>query len=439
MAAAAPSLTIDTNSIDPMQVIQQQDLRCLENRNRSPGSALLRQADQATLRIAALASARLYPETTEQLFRNYFTYSWKSESPGFLQEGKCLSQRYAGTLVSTAIKNRLKHITTFAQHYADAKQVETILKQRQLLWDLTSIIETKPIEESVTEIQNRIEALSTANSPAVVSFTAPQGTYSSFSFPGGCWGISQETAHFLLFEVRRDAADNYFFVIHDRDTPKGTCEEFQNGIFYLSEEGKRYKKTSFVVRTALHTLIDKEFLTFLLVTKYMGQNIEELYAGIKRYLQESTSAKFPLVISTTEKQVIDYRVQMISLDKATEALKASDRELLKQLGQQKMALRTARLRLEQKLMQEDPSFHSLDRYGTASESCLTGPEKLMASAQLRRIIKRDGIRTLAEALEKAPPLSATMQEDQVLLLNHSRWRLNQLEEKIAANQQLAGK
>lgn len=436
MAVAPPSMTIDTQMVDPTQAIQLQDIKCLDNRYKAPGYALVRQAEQAALRIARLAEARKMPAIAELPFCNYFTYSWKSESPGLLQEGKKLSERYACLLFSTAIKNRFNHITTFAQHFADARQLEAICKQRQLLWELTVLIETNPIEESVTEIQNRLVALSSDNAPCVVSVATAHGTYSTFSFPGGCWGSSGETAHFLLYEIRRDATDNYFFVIHDRDPLKGgTCAEFQSGIAYLSQEGKKYKKTSFVIKTALHTVIDKEFLTFLLVTKYMGQNIEEVYSGVKRYLQEATVAKFPLVVSRTEQQVIDYRRQMISLDKATEMIDAKNSEVLKQLGQQKMALRDARLLLEEQLMQEDPSFHSLDIYGTTSESCLTGPEKLMASAQLRRIIKRDGVRSLAEALKNAQNLSPTLQEDKALLLEHSRWRLNQLETKITANQQ----
>lgn len=87
--------------------------------------------------------------------------------------------------------------------------------------------------------------------------------------------------------------------------------------------------------------------------------------------------------------------------------------------------------IAERVIQYDPAFHTMQNFGTCMESSLTGPEKAMASPQLRRELKLASINLLAEEVARARVLRPRQFREREILLKHHRFRQQQLSEKIA--------
>lgn len=399
----------------------------------------------ANHRLKRLANFTTANSETEQSLRKYFNFSYKSSVPALKERERELNFRYGGTLSSISIKVRLIMAKEFVSHLQgspeELKQIHTLLKHRQLLHDLSAILENQPIELSVPLIQSRIDALSDPESPHVVFVSGADKEYTSFSFPGGCFGFSPTKTHTILFECRLTKENNYFFVIHNRG--EGLNDNDIHGpIAIISSTNKKYAKTSVPIRVSKAQILDRKFLTGLLFQLYGAENINDVYTFIKSHLALNTTKTIESAISLQEQTALEKKqtINMITkniADIQKEPIQTiSQRDMLKKLAEEKIKARNEYFYLRLALIQSDNNYHSIQQFGTCVDSCLTGPEKQMASRTLHRKLKLFSIEALAQDLKSATLASPQAEDDKELLLQHSNARALMIQTKLQSDGRL---
>lgn len=366
-------------------------------------------------------------------FKDYFNYSWKSPvTTGFLgaKQDK-MDQRYHGSDFYSSVLRNFVYADWMEKNVSDLsekekREIATIAAHRQIFYETTHSILwgahhlkiSGQADQEIAELQNRCDALSQTDSPQVVHIQNEQAAYSSFSFPGGY------EEHVVSFECQHDANGQYFFVIHNRGEAVDDPEI--HGRAMITRPEQIYAKTSVKIAVSLQQLKNPEFLGDLM--KAMNQpTMAPCYAAIKKHLLQGNGSN--IIVSQEE---IAYLAKWTSYQELLQKIEKSEPANFA-LQEAAKAILTELEALADRLIQQDPAYHTVQILGTCSESSLTGPEKAMASAQTRRKIKLFTIDQLANHVARSRIIRPRHFRDRKILLAHHKFRRQQLTEKIAQN------
>ena len=268
----------------------------------------------------------------------------------------------------------------------------------------------------------------------------PDGS-SSFSV------LSGSKDHFVVYEFKRDKEGQYYFVIHNREP---ALNQKVHGSNKFEMNNKTYGKTTVEIKVDIGMIQDENFLrgTILKQTdmKKSYQTIEAHLLNKGGIILESDLEKEIVVLRKQRDAEIKplqekhYKAGELVLNRRNQA--KPDREALKAANE---AERKVRSELEninakwhkiitdkQKELIHDPHFHSLQTFGTCSESCLTGPEKQMAGEETRKKLKLHSMNSLVGQLKKTKFSNPTQRAQADLIIHTlSPIRIKELEEKLA--------
>jgi len=396
-------------------------------------------------KIQMVAAQRFIPLPENQSLCDYFNFSWKSFCPMLRANQKEMNRRYSGIASYRAIQLQYEQLNNFQKtdecSPAEQMQLETLVKHRKNLYELTEIMDRSSIETTVREIQSRVDALSLPSSPLVIQVLDAQEPYTSFSFPGGSSGSPGHVGHSMLFEMRL-AAKGYSFIIYDR---ANSClrniphlKEFASNIIHINEENqKRYSKTVIEIQTTKEKLLDREFLTNFILYRfsnffgYLSADLEGVYTRIKSHFK--VDGGVPLMMSTSEQEIskkqqeiklLDVEIQCLSNKKLEEE---EDKISLRKLVEEKLRVKDVVHQMQKVVVLTHDTYHSSQKLGTCSVSCLTGIEKQIASPQLRRKIKLHLIMRFSQQLLDSNFSTYQFSQDKHILLQHSHWRIQTLQ------------
>lgn len=349
-------------------------------------------------------------------------------------------EREKETALHKAIQGQYGSLTNLQEGYLEAQELQKklkvappdpeglarIVKHREILKDMGETIATSlNPNASVAEIFKRIDELEKKDSDLVVHHA--DGS-SSFSIPGGT------SDHYVLYEFKRDAKGDHYFIIHNRDG----VDETIHGPLKYEMNNKIYAKTSVAIKVDKAQIQDKAFVRKILDS--MDQDdIETPYQAIKDHLLAKGAA---IRISAQESEVRHIKERMDTIEKETRAkVEPGNLQRALEANDQWKSLRADYERRFVQLIDADPSFHSKQVYTSCAESCLTGPEKSMASKPMRRQIKLNSIVMLTSKLEKSVLKDKFSTYDKehahFVLYTLLPKRKAQLEEKIKADSKSA--
>lgn len=271
----------------------------------------------------------------------------------------------------------------------ERKEVELLCQHRKILLANLRLIMHNPFNR-VGRIQNYVKSLANPQSKKVVH-TKDGAT---FSIPGGCKG------HYVTYEFKR-MGDDYFFVIHNRGD--GLGDKAIHGDLLFKHQGMPYAKTSVAIKTTKEALANPKFLRQL-IKSTQSSSMEKPYHVIKTHLLYPPLSQPGIIIKSAKEMELDRKVRR------GEPLSTQDKEMLLQ----------------------DPSFHSLQVYGTCTESNLTGVEKLLASETTRTKIKYLTVENLVSEIQTKRFYLPSNKQYQKQVMEHSKVRLQQLKDKLEA-------
>lgn len=333
-----------------------------------------------------------------------------------------------------AIKGQPGTLTNLLEGYLEAQELQKtmkepspsdpeglarIIKHRQILKEMgeTIVLSLNPNTPRI-EIFKRIDELEKKDSDLVVHHA--DGS-SSFSIPGG------SSNHYILYEFKRDPQGNFYFIIHNRDS----ADETIHGPLEYQMNNKIYAKTSVAIKVDKNLIQDKFFIKTLLDSMNQDQ-MEKPYQSIKDHLLAKGAE---IQISSQEKELRNIKERMDKIEEETRNRlgPANLQETLKGNALW-MSLHSDYKKKFEQLIENDPGFHSKQVYATCAESCLTGPEKSMATMKMRRQIKLYSIITLTAKLEKATLENkiSPHEKEHIYFLQHTLLpkRQDELKEKI---------
>lgn len=385
-------------------------------------------------------------------FKDYFNFSWKKRLPGqaadWGESEKAFAARYSANNELHVARRNYLAARQFLKEVADAYEesdrlaVQTLVTHRRILTEMSYLHRKVPHEvrneraqEVVKCIQKRCDALSTPRSADVVHVTSKEGNYACFSFPGG------HRSHYVTYEAQyHPTSGRYFFIIHNRGDGSSD-KELHGSLEIRTAEGTRYKRTSVKIEVSLEQLKDPEFLGNLYKKMWTAKTMSEGYKVIKKHLLKKdpiSMRPLNIVMSPQETKCIHYEDRVNKCSQAIEEyaqkdhLTKQERELLRGARSQKKHLERRIKTLKAFLVSHDPAFHSLQTFGTCTESNSTSPEKSMASSSVRRELKLFTIDQLANELSDLVFLSKEQQIHRKFALAHYHERSVQLLHKIKA-------
>lgn len=366
-------------------------------------------------------------------FKDYLNYSWKTRvthGPLATHRAK-LEKRYGGNSYRRVFQRNLLYACSF-QNQADArseqekKEIATLVAHRRIYNELADVMtwgtaSSDNAHKEIVEMQSRCDALAEPDSPKVVHV---QNSYSSFSFPAG------SRSHTISLECQRDAKGQYFFVIHNRGEAANDPELHGKTVFYWPEG--TYARTSVKIAVSLEQIKNSEFLSDLMKAKD-ASTMDPCYSAIKKHLLQPNGTN--IVVSEDEisfkaKQAPYFELldQIDDLEKSEPSSPALPKlkEIEKRMAPELRAL-------AERIIQTDPGFHTIQNFGSCIESNLTGPEKAMASPQIRRELKLASINLLAREVARSRVIRPRQFGERAILLKHHQFRQQQLSEKITQN------
>lgn len=367
-------------------------------------------------------------------FRDYFNYSWKKrfdKGPLASKQDK-LARRYSDNSFQRVFQRNLLYACSFenqsgARSDQEKREINTIVTHRRIYNEMADVFTSGSAklttsgnpDKEIAEMQSRCDALSAPDSSKVVHVQNAQGAYSSFSFPVGC------RTHTISLECQHDATGQHFLVIHNRGEASDDPEIHGKTVLYWPEG--IYARTSVKIAVSLEQIKNPEFLSDLMKAKE-EPTMSPCYAAIKKHLLQANGAN--IVVSQDEAifqaKLAPYK-ELVDEIEACEPNSAALPVLTK--IQKTMILELDAL--AEKLIQSDSAFHTLQNFGTCIESNLTGPEKAMASPQIRRELKLASINLLAREVARSRVIRPRQFREREMLLKHHRFRQKQLSEKIA--------
>ena len=381
-------------------------------------------------------------------FRDYFNFSWKrslpSQAADWENSEKAFATHYEGNRASHVARRNYQAAKQFLREVAcdysesDRQAVETLISQRRILNEMTQLLR-KPsheeiksrTQEVVQHLQKRCDTLSAPRSCDVVHVKNSYGDYTSFPFPGG------HRKHYLTFEAQyHPNTGDYFFIIHNRG--QGNFDTDLHGALALrTSDGTLYKRTSVKLKVSLEQLKNPELLGGLYKKMWSANNIEKTYKVIKKHLLAPDLSN--IIMSPQEKKWLEYTDKLKKyqhvIDKYAKAanLTVKEKEQLARARSHKEDLKPKMKTMQAYLIKKDPAFHSLQAFGTCTESNSSSPEKTMASASVRRELKLFTIDQLAKEVSSLIFLTEAQQRDRNLALKHYQERSEQLVQKIEAS------
>lgn len=386
-------------------------------------------------------------------FRDYFNFSWKKALPSHAadwqksEEG--FASRYSGNNALHVARRNYQASHQFLKEVAcdypdaDRQAVETLVAHRRNLEEMTYLLRKAPPElrnartkEVVQNIQKRCDALSTPHSSQIVHVKDSEGgDYTSFTFPGG------HRKHYLTFEVQfHPAGGDYYFIIHNRGDGHSD-KDLHGKLGIRTLDGSIYKRTSVKLKVTLEQLKDPELLGGLYQKMWSSKNIKDTYKIIKKHLLKMdpvTKRPLNIVMSPQETKWIAYLDKLKKCDKVLEKyaqaenLTKEDKENLAKAKSEKKHLQHRIKALQAFLVSKDPAFHSIQSFGTCTESNSSSPEKSIVSAAVRRELKLFTMDQLAQELSSLIFLNKEQQSHRKLALEHYQERSEQLMQKIKA-------
>lgn len=312
---------------------------------------------------------------------------------------KQLHKAFDGSNSSVTLKQR----KLFAESYQkneilnsdDPEGIKRIVEHRRIV----SEIQSKRKERSSKALLKRIHDLTNPASNRVVHL---KDGGASFSISGG-W-----LSHSVTYEIKMipDAhrQPRYYFVIHNRG--EGLNHKMHGKVCFLDSQGVEYRKTSLEIEVPLQAL-SESFLKKL-ISSNKALNRHAAYNCIQQYLLDKGGV---VQQSHAEKKWVQLHHQL--------AFNQSE-GLRKRLRMEMKAC-------EKKLIHEDPSFHSIQMFGTCTESNATGPEKKMASLRARDQLKLYTIQKMTEDVNKRILMYGSFKRK---LLNFSEMKQEHLRKKL---------
>jgi len=368
--------------------------------------------------------------------RSYFNYSWKApilkkdRMLGFAQPK--MAKHFSGQRQHTPIHRGYSFIKSFQKENKkcssdEKKQIETLVKHRKILCDLSKKIETSTIASSRKEIQKRINSLEQTDSKDVVYVASNNQSYTSFTIPGGY------KTHAITYEFQRDTKTGiYYFVIHNRGS--GTSDSELHGRKIVDyRTNLRYCRTSVRIEVSKDAICDPEFLEKLLMAKHTAKSMNVAYTAIKEHLATGSPLQLKIEKSKNEEPLLELdkaitaKEQEIAMLKKHEQTPEQEKRLQK-ASQECFDMRAKENSFRRDLIDNDPNWHTIQSFGTCTESSLTGPEKRMASPQVRRKIKLYTIDSLAKRVALYFFLSNPF--DIFIVFRHRKMRKERLITKI---------
>lgn len=385
-------------------------------------------------------------------FRDYFNFSWKrslpSQATDWQKSEQVFDSRYSGNNVLHVARRKVQAAQQFLKEVAsdyseeDKQALTTLVAFRRNLLEMTYLFRkpqrkmlharTKEVERS---FQKQCDTLSASYSPGVVHVKSHEGDYTCFAFPGG------HSKHYMTFEVQyHPASGDYFFIIHNRGD--GSSDKLLHGALAItSPDGTSYKRTSVKLKVFLEQLKNPELSGNLYKEMWTTKDTGEIYKIIKKsLLKRDPDTKRPLnIIASHQEEKWIRNLDKLEkcnkvIDKYAEAekLTVKERERLTRAKSQKRHLKHRIKSLEAFLVSRDPAFHSLQSFGTCTESNSSSPEKSIASAAVRRELKLFTIDQLANEISNLAFLNRKQKRHRAWALQHYRERADQLLQKIKA-------
>lgn len=313
---------------------------------------------------------------------------------------KQLHKAFDGSNIHVTLKQRKLFAESFLKENLidsdDPEGILRILSHRKILND----IQSKGKERSPKVLLERIHELTNPGSKRVVHL---EGGGSSFSIPGG-W-----LRHSVTYEIKMvpDGKHHprYFFVIHNRG--QGVEHKLHGNIQFRDSEGAVYRKTSLEIEVPLQAL-SEPFLKKLMQSTRATKNTPA-YQCIEQFLLAKGGK-----IQQSPTEIRWYRLRNHIDHLKNHAFENRD-PLLRRLYREMKDC-------EKKLMHEDPRFHSIQMFGTCTESNATGPEKKMASPKARDQLKLYTIQKMTANVKK-----------RMLMIGSYKKELLQLSEKRQAH------
>ena len=231
--------------------------------------------------------------------------------------------------------------------------------------------------------------------------------YSCFTIPGGFLG------HAVTYEFQRSVDGKYFFVIHNRGAGLNDAEIHGKTMMY---NDVTYARTSVKIAVTKEQIENPDFLKRLVVAKELSSGMPAVYEDIRRFLSCGFPPELQIEMSNLEKEFLKMMEKLShSSDNRSDAYLKLRQDLRKTFRQ---------------LIHEDPAYHSIQVFGTCTESNLTGPEKAMASPKVRRKLKLFTIDCLAQQVVKKRGFWFIPSRRKRVLMQHYEIRRNRLFRKI---------
>jgi hypothetical protein len=292
-------------------------------------------------------------------------------------------------------RNELAKLQRETDPPKSSQELDRIIKHREILENVATLaLDKDKTENAVSHIMESMRALEDTHSPLTVYVPANNNStgYTTFSIPGG------HEKHAVCYELRR-SQDEYYFIVHNRGEGCENKKMHGNIHFIDNDSGRIYRRTQVAIKVDPQTL-NKEFFCELLKCQHQSASMDKSYQVIIEHLLNNGGGE--VMVSETEKKYAELNKQINE-----KALEAASKNMLYTPSESESA---EMKKLRSELINNDPNFYPQQVFGTCTDSCLSQPEKGLASSETRKQLRQFSLVQLTKEIQEDTLVSQTIKE-----------------------------